>query len=137
MSVRSKSRRLTGKAAERTKDTLAKVPGPSTNPATNMLIADIAMRGATMIGGRMVEKALLRLRYYPKKASDIVEGRSMLQSMAATGAARVATRSVPGFLVVSAGLLAKAAFDRSFTRRESHRRGERQIAEQAAQAEEE
>jgi len=137
MSLRSKSRRATGKAAAKTKDTLAKVPGPSTNPATNLLIADIAMRGATMVAGRVLEKAMLRLRYYPRKASDIVEGRSMLQSMAATGAARVATRSLPGFLLVSGGLLAKAAFDRSFSRRESLRRGERQLAEQAAQAEEE
>ena len=125
------------KAAARTKGTLAKVPGPSNNPATNLLIMDVAMRGASMVFGRAMEKALLRARYNPEKASDIVKGRSMVQSMAATGAARMATRSVPGFLLVTGGLLAKAIFDRSLSRREAVRRGERQFAEQAAQADEE
>ena len=125
------------RAAARTKSTLAKVPGPSNNPATNLLIMDVAMRGASMIFGRAVEKALLRARYNPDKAADIVKGRSMVQSMAATGAARMATRSVPGFLLVTGGLLAKAIFDRSLSRRESVRRGEKAFSEQAANAPEE
>ena len=125
------------KAAARTKTTLAKVPGPSSNPATNLLIMDVAMRGASMIAGRAMEKALLSARYSGQKAADIVKGRSLIQSMAATGAARMATRSVPGFLLVTGGLLAKAIFDRSFSRRESVRRGEAQFAEQAANAPEE
>jgi hypothetical protein len=113
------------------------VPGPSSNPATNLLIMDIAMRGASMIAGRAMEKALLSARYSGKKAADIVQGRTMVKSMAATGAARLATRSVPGFLLVTGGLLAKAVFDRSLSRREAVRRGEEAFAEQAAQADEE
>jgi hypothetical protein len=122
------------KAARKTKDSLAKVPGPSSNPATNLLIMDIAMRGISMVVGRGIEKALLRTRYHPDKAADIVKGRKLVQSMAATGAARMATRSVPGFLVVTGGLFAKAVFDRSLSRRESVRRGEQQFAEQAENA---
>jgi hypothetical protein len=122
------------KAAASTKGTLAKVPGPSNNPATNLIILDVAMRGASMIAGRAMEKALLSTRYSGRKASDIVKGRSMVQSMAATGAARMATRSVPGFLLVTGGLLAKAIFDRTLSRREAVRRGEEQFAEQAANA---
>ena len=122
--------------AKGVKQTLAKVPGPSTNPATNLLIIDVAMRGASMVLWRGMEKALLRARYNPDKASDIVKGRSIIQSAAATGAARMATRSVPGFLLVTGGLLAKAVFDRSFSRRESVLRGEQQLAEQAAKADE-
>ena len=133
MSVRSKSRRITGKA----KGALAKVPGPSSNPATNLIILDIAMRGASLIASRGVQRALLRTRYQREKARDIVEGRTMLASLAATGAARIATRSVPGFLLVAGGLFAKAVIDRSLSRRESGRRGERQLAEQAAQADDE
>ena len=60
----------------------------------------------------------------------------MLQSMAATGAARFATKSIPGFLLVTGGLVAKTIFDRSFSKRESVKRGEKQLAEQAAQADE-
>jgi len=43
---------------------------------------------------------------------------------------------LPGFVLVTGGLLAKAVFDRSFSRRESVRRGEQELAEQAAKAEE-
>ena len=125
------------KAAARTRRSLAKVPGPSNNPATNLLIMDIAMRGISMVVGRRIEKALLATRYDADKASDIVKGRPLVQSMAATGAARMATRSVPGFLLVTGGLLAKAIFDRSLSRREAVRRGEQKFAEQAENAPEE
>ena len=125
------------KARAKAKSTLAKVPGPSTNPATNLLILDVAMRGASLVAGRAMERALLRTRYQREKARDIIEGRSMLNSLTATGVARVATRSVPGFLLVTGGLFAKAVIDRSLSRRESVRSGERRLAEQADEADEE
>ncbi len=134
MSVRSQTRKLKGKAAEGTRRALAKIPGPSTNPATNLVILDVAIRGAALIAGRGMERALLRTRYQREKAHAIVKGRGIVSSMAATGAARMATRSVPGFLLVTGGLLAKAVVDRSFGRRRSIRKGERQLAEQAEQA---
>ena len=124
-------------ARDRTRKALAKIPGPSTNPATNLLILDLAMRGASLVASRGVQRALLRTRYQREKADDIVKGRTMLASLTATGAARIATRSVPGFLLVTGGLLAKAVIDRSLSRRESVRRGEKDLAEQAAQAEDE
>jgi hypothetical protein len=123
--------------ARKAKKVVAKIPGPSSNPATNLLILDIAMRGATMIVGRTFEKVLLSARYSGRKAGDIVQGRTFVQSMAANGAARIATKSIPGFLVVTGGLVAKTIFDRSFSKRESVKRGEKQLAEQAAQAPEE
>ena len=125
------------KAKAKARSTLAKVPGPSTNPATNLLILDVAVRGASLVAGRAMERALLRTRYQREKAHDIIKGRSMMSSLAATGVARVATRSVPGFLLVTGGLFAKAVIDRSLSRRESVRRGERRLAEQAAEANEE
>ena len=137
MSVAPKVTSTARRAARKAKGAMAKVPGPSNNPATNLLIMDIAMRGASMIAGRAVEKVILKARYSGKKAGDIVAGRTMLQSMAATGAARFATKSIPGFLLVTGGLVAKTIFDRSFSKRESVKRGERQLAEQAAQAPEE
>jgi hypothetical protein len=113
------------------------VPGPSTNPATNLLIMDIALRGVSLLAARGIEKAALRLRYKSGKADDIVEGRSTIAMLAATGAARMATRSVPGFLLVTGGLLAKTLLDRSLRPRAARRRGDRQLAAQAAQADDE
>src|SRR4029079_13612643 len=121
-------------AARKARKVVAKVPGPSSNPATNLLILDIAMRGATMIAGRAVEKVLLSARYSGQKAGDIAEGPTFVQSRAANAAARTATKSIPGFLIVAGGLVAKTIFDRSFSKRESVKRGEQQLSEQAAQA---
>lgn len=137
MGVRSTTRKLKGKAVERTKGSLAKVPGPSTNPATNLIILDVAMRGAAFAASRGVERALLRTRYQRQEANDIIKGRGLLASMAATGAARMATRSVPGFLLVAGGLFVKAALDRSQSRRKARRKGERQLTEQAKRGREE
>jgi hypothetical protein len=136
MSLLSTTRSLNRRSRRRVKRAAVKVPGPSTNPATNLLILDVAMRGVSMLIGRSMEKAMLRARYDAGKASDIVKGRSMLQSAAATGAARMASRSVPGFLLVTGGLLAKAVFDRTLSPRQSRRRGERTLAKQAENAEE-
>jgi hypothetical protein len=108
------------------------VPGPSTNPATNLLILDIAMRGASLLAARAVEQAALRLRYKPGTADDIVEGRSLVAMLAATSAARVATRSVSGLLLVTGGLLAKTLIDRSLRPRDARRKGERKLAARAA-----
>ena len=121
-----KRRKSAGKGGE--------VPGPSNNPATNLLIMDIAIRGASLLAARGIEQAALRLRYHRDKAGQIVEGRSMISTLAATGAARVATRSVPGFLLVTGGLLAKALVDRSLRPRDARRKGDRQLAAQAAKA---
>ena len=113
------------------------VPGPSTNPATNLLIMDIAMRGAALLAARAVQQAALKMRYRRSKANDIVKGRSMVATLTATGAARVATRSISGLLLVTGGLLAKTLVDRSLRPREARRRGDRQLAEQAATVEDE
>ena len=128
------SKRRAQRLLEKAGAGVAKVPPPSNNPATNLLIGDIAMRGVNMIIGRSIEKALLRVRYRGTKASDIVEGRSFVESMAANGAARVATKSVPGFLAVSGALVVKAVFDRAFGGRESARRGEKALERQADKA---
>ena len=132
MSLKSRARSTARRASATAKDAAEKIPGPSSNPATNLLIMDIAMRGASMVAGRAIQRVLLGARYDPEKAADIVKGRSLVQSMAATGAARMATRSVPGLLLVTGGLLAKTLLDRSLRPRDARRKGDRQLAEQAA-----
>jgi len=134
MSLKTRAKSTARKASAKAKSAAEKIPGPSSNPATNLLIMDIAMRGVSMVAGRAVQRVLLGARYDAEKAADIVKGRSLVQSMAATGAARMATRSVPGLLLVTGGLLAKTLLDRSLRPREARRRGERQLAEQAANA---
>ena len=118
-------------AARKANGPADKVPGPSTNPATNVLIQDIFLRSVGRIARQTVEKGLLRRRYDPKLAKDIVENRSMVQALAAYGVTKLATRSVPGALLVGGGLLAKTLFDRSQSRRASRRKGHRKLMQDA------
>lgn len=87
-------------------------PPPSPNPMTNLVLADIALRGGGQILRRAVEKGLLGKAYTPIKAAELIKGRSMGQTLVGTAIARIATRSVPGALLVGGGLLAKTLYDR-------------------------
>jgi hypothetical protein len=109
-----------------------KVPGPSPNPATNVMIAEILVRSAGRLARRTMEKGLLKARFEREQAVAIVEGRGLAHTLVSTAVARVATRSVPGALLVGGGLLAKTLFDRSISRRKARRRGDRRLAEQAS-----
>lgn len=93
-----------------------KLPGPSTNPATNLIIADIALRAIGRLARNSLHKGVLRTRYDRELASEIVENRSIATTLVIYGITKVATRSVPGALLVSAGLIAKTVFDRSQSR---------------------
>ena len=46
--------------------------GPSTDPATNLLLTDIALRGATVFARLAIEHALLRNRYDATTATTII-----------------------------------------------------------------
>lgn len=108
-----------------------KIPAPSPNPMSNLLLADIALRGGGQLLRHAVERTLLGVRYSPDKARDIVKGRSMAQTLIGTALARVATRSVPGAILIGGGLLAKTLYDRSRNARAAKADGEAAIAEQA------
>lgn len=144
-SLRRRSARKVRRVANRVGDTahragdkvaagIKKVPGPSPNPATNLLIADVALQGATLLFRRIVQKGLLQLRFDPDKAKEIVQGRSMVQSAISYAAGRTATRSVPGLLIVSTGLIAKTILDRAVGSREASARGHEQLLNQAENA---
>ena len=122
------------KALGGAKKGIKNVPGPSTNPATNLIVADIAMRASSRLFRRTMEKGLLQLKFPPEKAHEIVEGRSLGQTLIAAGIARLATRSIPGALLVTGGIVAKSIFDRSLSRRESSRRGTEDLEKQADNA---
>lgn len=107
------------------------VAGPSPNPATNLMIHDILLRS----GGRFLrvglEKGLLRNRYGGETAKDVIENRTMLHTLASYAVARIATRSVPGAIVVGGGILAKALLDRRKSRAAARRAGDRKLRKQA------
>lgn len=107
-----------------------KVPAPSPNPMTNLILADIALRTGGALLRRGVEKGLIGSKLGSKKAGRIIKGRSMVQTLVGTAIARVATRSVPGAIVVGGGLLAKTLYDRRRSRK-AEAAGEVSLEEQA------
>ena len=107
------------------------VAGPSPNAATNLLIHDLVLRSVGRIARQTVEKGLLQRRYGRNFAKDAVENRSMLHALAAYGATKVATRSLPGAALVGGGLLAKTLWDRSRGRRSARRAGDKTLKKQA------
>ena len=69
------------------------VVGPSTNPATNLIIQDIAMRAGGRLMRHTFEKGLLRGRYGGSGAKAIVENRSLAQTLVISYAYRIQQRS--------------------------------------------
>jgi hypothetical protein len=111
--------------------------GLSPNPATNLLIADLALRGGGQLLRHAIERTVLGAKYTPDKAKKIVKGRSMVQTLIGTVAARLATRSVPGAIVIGGGLLAKALFDRRQGKRAAKASGVRAVEAQVKRGDEE
>lgn len=112
------------------------VPGSATtgispNPMTNAVIADIALRSGGQLLRRAVEVGLLGKALGSGTARNVVKGRSMGQTLLGTAIARVATRSVPGALIVGGGLLAKALYERRHARDEAAK-GNAALRERAA-----
>lgn len=132
--VRAKLGGLAKGAAGKAKDAAQSTSGPSPNPATNLILADIAMRGGGRLLRHAIERTLLGVKYSPGKARDLVKGRSMAQTLIGTAAARLATRSVPGALIVGGGLIAKTLYDRTKSRAQAQAEGEAQIADQVENA---
>ena len=117
--------------ASKAKDAVAKADGPSPNPMTNLLLADLALRGGGQLLRHAVERTLLGAKFSPTRAKNIVNGRTMFQTLLGTAVARIAMRSVPGAILVGGGLLAKTLFDRREGKRSARAKGQREIAAQA------
>ena len=94
-----------GKAAEQ-------ATSLSNNPMTNLVLADLVLRGGGALLRRAVEQSLLGKTHGAAKAKRIIKGRTMGQTLVGTAIARIATRSVPGAIVIGGGLLAKTLYDR-------------------------
>lgn len=107
------------------------VPGPSPNPATNLMIQDILLRSVGRVSRMTLEKALLGKKYGTEFAKEAVDNRSLTHTLAAYGVTKFATKSLPGFALVSTGLLVKTLFDRSQGKRKARRAGEKSLRDQA------
>ena len=98
------------------------VPLPSTNPATNLLIADIVVRGASSLLRESVQKRVARASSESEnEARAVLDGRTLITTLGLYGASKLATRSVPGLAIVTGGLLAKTLYDRGKARQRRRR----------------
>lgn len=104
--------RRAGKAANRPVTGTADQAGPIPDPAANLLLADVALRGGGLLLRRGIERGLLKTRTSSAVAKQIVNNRSMSKTLFGAAIARVATRSIPGAIFVGGGMLAKAIYDR-------------------------
>ena len=103
--LRAGSTKLTRKAK-------AKAKASFPNPVPNLVLADLALRGGGALLRRAVEKGLLTPKMGKAGAESRIKSRSMVETLISTALARVATRSVPGAIVIGGGMLAKTLYDR-------------------------
>ncbi|NCP14221.1 MAG: hypothetical protein GW858_08675 [Sphingomonadales bacterium] len=104
-----------GKASTKATTTARKVGEsrmPSPNPITNMVIADVVLRGASVILRRRVEKGMLKTSFADDHAKKLVDKRGVVSTFALWGASRLAMRSPIGLAVVVGGFAAKVFYDR-------------------------
>ena len=120
------------KTVDTAKAKLDGVDGPSPNPMTNLILTDLLLRGGGQIMRHAVEASLLKTKYDKTKAKKIIAGRSLTQTLVATAVARIATRSVPGMILVGGGTLAKLLYDRSRDKRAAQADGKAAIDKLAA-----
>jgi hypothetical protein len=103
-------RRILGKRTERKGKRDSSLPSP--NPVTNLVIADIVLRGASVMLRKRVEKGLLTGQLDRDRARKMVDSQGVASTLALWGASRLATRSPVGLALVAGGLAAKVLYDR-------------------------
>ena len=102
-----------------TGDDSSGLPLPSPKPETNLLIADIVLRGAGRVAREALEKRMLVSNYDPETARDLIDGRTVISTLAIYGVSKLAARSTGGLAVVASGLALKALYDRGKHRHSS------------------
>tara|TARA_B100000678_G_scaffold274279_1_gene265270 strand:- start:246 stop:650 length:405 start_codon:yes stop_codon:yes gene_type:complete len=108
------------------------VPGPSSNPATNLIMANAIVRTGAILLRRTVDKRMLRNRYGKDTADAAVANQGLVSTVASFLMAKMATRSSTGAIVVTSGMLAKTLYDRRQSRK-AQAKGDAEILEDAAE----
>lgn len=81
-------------------------------PKSNLLLADIALRGGGKLLRLGVDRGLLGVQDSTKKAAKALTKRSLSQTLVGAVVTRLATRSVPGAIIIGGGMLAKMIHER-------------------------
>ena len=90
---------------------------PSPDTATNLLIADIVLRGASRLFRQSVERKIAHASIEDEaEAEKLIGGKTLLKSLALYGASKLATRSKAGLGVVAGSLALKTLYDRGKAR---------------------
>ena len=113
--IRGKAAKAAGSVSDTT-TTTTDSPAPAPNSMTNLILADVLLRTGERLLRQSVETGVLGQKSGKFKGKDkatkIVRGGSMAKTLIGTAIARIASRSVPGAIIVGGGLLAKTLYDR-------------------------
>lgn len=96
---------------------------PGTSVGTNLMVADILVRGASRLLRGDIKRRIDR-NSEPQEdgESDKLNGRAILTTLGLYGASKLANRSPRGLAIVTGGLLAKSLYDRGKSRQLRKRR---------------
>lgn len=108
-------------AKHHAKRAIGKIPAPTSNPVTNLIIADIVLRAASRLLRRGVERAFIGVKHSPHEAKAVLARGSATKSLASSAVARFATKSPQGAILVGTALVVKALYDRAQDRRAGRR----------------
>jgi len=87
------------------------------NPTTNILIADIVLRGASTLLHRDVQGRVVKASAEPvDDEQDELDGRTIITTLGLYTASKLANRSVAGLGLVAGGLVLKVLHDRGIDR---------------------
>lgn len=117
--TRSKAKKGMNRPAARATDRPAGNDPADTGSATDLLLADVALQGATQLLRHGIERGLLGAKLPQGKALKQAKGLGFGGSLVHGAILRLATRSVPGAILVGGGLLAKALHDRRKRRKQA------------------
>ncbi|MEE4338220.1 hypothetical protein [Erythrobacter sp.] len=101
---------------------------PSPDPNTNLMIADIVVRGGSLFLRRKLKDRMLLEEYDPEQVAKFKDGKGLLRTLGLFGASRLATGSMPGLALVAGGLAAKTIYDRGKARQLRRRRARKESA---------
>jgi hypothetical protein len=101
---------------------------PSPDPNTNLMIADIVLRGSSLFLRRKLKDRMLLEEYQPDEVAKFKDGKGLIRTVGLLGASRLATGSLPGLAAVAGGLVAKTLYDRGKARQMRRRRARKAAA---------
>lgn len=96
------------------------MPSPDIN--TNLMIADIVVRGTGLFLRRKLKNRMLLEEYDPDEVAQFKDGKGILRTVGLYGASRLASGSMPGLAAVAGGLAVKSLYDRGKARLRRKRR---------------